>query len=121
MAADLPTTVSDAVLAAAHAGNVGAVIRLSRRARGLSRQDLSKRCKLSQPTLSRIERSRDVRDVATLRILVRELDIPPILVGLADRPAGLALPKRRSSPAPSAGMGISPGTLNEPGAQEDPE
>jgi transcriptional regulator with XRE-family HTH domain len=113
--------VSDAILAAAHAGNVGDVVRLSRRARGLSQQDLGKRCKLSQPTLSRIERSKDVRDVATLRILVRELDIPPTLVGLADQPAGFAPPKRISDPAPLAGMVIPPPARNESGEQEDPE
>ncbi len=121
MAADLPAAVSDAILAAARAGNVGAVVRLSRRARGLSQQDLGKRCKLSQATVSRIERAKDVRDVATLRILVRELDISPTLVGLADQPAGLAPPKRISDPAPLAGMAIPPPTRNEPGEQEDPE
>jgi transcriptional regulator with XRE-family HTH domain len=118
---DLPRAVSDAILAAAYAGDVGAVVRLSHRARGLSQQDLGKRCKLSQPTLSRIERSKDVRDVATLRILVRELDISPTLVGLADRPAGLAPPKRISDPAPSVGVAVPPPTRNEPGEQEGPE
>jgi hypothetical protein len=47
---------------------------------------LGDRCSVSQSTLSRIERSNDVRDVKTLRFVVRELDIPSALVGLANPP-----------------------------------
>jgi transcriptional regulator with XRE-family HTH domain len=83
-------SATDAILAAAQAGKVGEVVRLSRRGQSLTQTQLSDRCNLSQSTVSRIERSNDVRDVRTLRLVARELDIPYVLVGLADPPMGRA-------------------------------
>jgi transcriptional regulator with XRE-family HTH domain len=99
MTGDLRGETSNAILAAARAGRVGEVVRLSRRAQGLTQQELSARCSVSQPTVSRIERSNDVRDIKTLRIVTRELDIPGALVGLADPLTGgvNSLPNRESS------------------------
>ncbi len=77
-----------AILAAAQAAKVGEVIRLSRRACGLTQHQLSEQCKVSQSTISRIERSNDVRDVRTLRLVAHELQLPFALVGLADPPTG---------------------------------
>src|SRR5215468_3973879 len=84
MAGDPRGDAAKAILAAARAGRVGAVVRLSRRAQGLTQRELSDRCRVSQATVSRIERSNDVRDIKTLRVVVRELDIPGALVGLSD-------------------------------------
>jgi len=86
MAGDPRGDAARAVLAAAQAGRVGEVVRLSRRAQGLTQRELSDQCRVSQSTVSRIERSNDVRDIKTLRLVVRELDIPGALVGLSDSP-----------------------------------
>jgi transcriptional regulator with XRE-family HTH domain len=79
---------SRALVAAAQAGRVGEVVRLGRRAMGLTQGDLATRCRVSQSTVSRIERSNDVRDVKTLRLVANELQMPAALVGLAD-PLGI--------------------------------
>lgn len=94
--------ISKAILAAAQAGKVGEVVRLGRRARGLTQQDLGERCRVTQSTISRIERSHDLRDVKTLRVIVRELQLPASLVGLA---VGLANP-------PTSGPSLSEPPVN---------
>lgn len=72
------------LVAAAQAGRIGEVVRLGRRAQGLTQHQLAEQCKVSQSTISRIECSHDVRDVRILRVVARELQFPPALVGLAD-------------------------------------
>ena len=79
-----PACASRAVREAAAAGKVGEVIRLVRRAHGLSQHRLGAATGRSQSTISRIERGGSrTRDVATLRRLGSELDIAPVLLGLA--------------------------------------
>jgi transcriptional regulator with XRE-family HTH domain len=78
-----PACASRAVQEAAVAGEVGEVIRLVRRAHGLSQRQLGAATGRSQSTISRIERGGSgTRDVATLRQLGSELDIAPVLLGL---------------------------------------
>ncbi|MGH3828952.1 MAG: helix-turn-helix domain-containing protein [Pseudonocardiaceae bacterium] len=73
---------------AAAAGDVGEVIRLVRRAHGLSQRQLGAATGGSQSTISRIERGGSgTRDVVTLRQLGSELDIAPLLLGLAGYPS----------------------------------
>ena len=80
-----PACASRAVREAAAAGKVGEVIRLVRRAHGLSQRQLGATTGRSQSTISRIERGGPgTRDVATLRQLGSELGIAPVLLGLAE-------------------------------------
>lgn len=88
---DLPTIAS--VLtgpegrAAVAAGDAGAVLRLARRARGWSQQELERRSGYSQSTISRLERnkSRAARDTTVLVDLAAALGLPPGALGLAAR------------------------------------
>lgn len=75
-----------AILAAARAGMAGEVIRLSRRAQGVTQPELAARTSFSQSTISRIERGKYTPDIPSLREFAKALDIPPILLGLAEHP-----------------------------------
>jgi transcriptional regulator with XRE-family HTH domain len=86
MASDSQEQDSRALVVAAQAGRIGEVVRIGRQAVGLTQGDLANRCRVSQSTISRIERSDDVRDVKTLRIVANKLQVPCALVGLADPP-----------------------------------
>ncbi|MFF3444488.1 multiprotein-bridging factor 1 family protein [Streptosporangium sp. NPDC002721] len=67
---------------AAH--NYGKVVRLARRARGLTQQELGGRTGYSAATISRLETGHQaLDDMTTLRILARALDIPPSWLGLS--------------------------------------
>lgn len=80
-----PACASRAVREAAAAGNVGEVIRLVRRAHGLNQRQLGAATGRGQSTISRIERGGSgTRDVESLRRLGSELDIPLVLLGLAE-------------------------------------
>ena len=80
-----PACASRAVREAAAVGNVGEVIRLVRRAHGLNQRQLGAATGRSQSTISRIERGGSgTRDVEILRRLGTELDIPLVLLGLAE-------------------------------------
>jgi len=82
-----PTAVtSSAILAAARAGKVGEVIRLSRRAQGLTQPQVAGLTTFNQSTISRIERGKYVPDIPSLRVFAKVLEIPAILLGLAERP-----------------------------------
>jgi transcriptional regulator with XRE-family HTH domain len=80
---------SNSLLAAAEAGRIGEVVRLGRQAQRLTQKELAEKCAVSQSTISRIERSSDVRDVKILRVVARTLQFPFALVGLAE-PTGSA-------------------------------
>jgi hypothetical protein len=77
-----------AVHKAAAAGDYGTVIRLCRRERGLTLDELGEACGYSHSALSRLEqRGRwGVYNVATLHRIAEVLDIAPDLLGLAGRP-----------------------------------
>jgi len=82
-----PTVVtSSAILAAARAGKVGEVIRLSRRAQGLTQPQVAGLTTFNPSTISRIERGKYVPDIPSLRVFAKVLEIPAILLGLAERP-----------------------------------
>lgn len=83
-----PPSVNAAIVAAARAGDVGEVVRLSRRTQGITQVELAAQCNVSQPTISRIERSTEVHDIKTLRIIINALAIPPQLVGLSPSAGG---------------------------------
>lgn len=92
-----------AIWSAARDGDIGLVIRLARRAVGLSQADLGAACGYSQSVISRMERGRrrshDVRD---LQLIAQALDLPPHLLGLAD-PEAPELPVYRRDFLTSAG------------------
>lgn len=70
--------------AAVAAGDSGTVVRLARRALGWSQQDLAARSGYSQPTISRLERSRTraTRDTTVLVDLAQTLGLPAPALGL---------------------------------------
>src|SRR3954451_1500015 len=75
---------SPAVLSAAEEGNIGAVLRFARRAKGETQRQTGDAYGYSQSEISRIENGRTgVHDVRTLVRLAEHLDIPPELLGLA--------------------------------------
>lgn len=78
--------VSDQILKAAESGEVGSVIRLARKARHLTQQQLGDLCDCNQSTISRIERGLHDPGISTLRCIAGQLKLPVTLVGLADRP-----------------------------------
>ena len=80
------TSVTPSILAAAQAGNIGRVIRLSRQAQGLTQEQAGDRTGHSQSGISRLERGRPT-DVDELRRVAGALGIPPILLGLAEQPS----------------------------------
>ncbi|WP_440071240.1 helix-turn-helix domain-containing protein [Streptosporangium sp. OZ121] len=70
---------------AAH--DYGKVVRLARRARGLTQQEPGGRAGCSAATISRMETGHQaLDDMTTLRILARVLDIPPSWLGLSSPP-----------------------------------
>lgn len=80
---------------AAH--DYGKVVRLARRARGLTQQELGVRAGYSAATISRLETGHQaLDDITTLRILARVLDIPPSWLGLSSPPAPEDSPAGRS-------------------------
>lgn len=82
-----PSCASVAVREAAAAGRVGEVIRLVRKAQGLSQTQLGAVTGRGQSTISRIERGGSgSRDVDTLRCIGSVLDIPAVMLGLAEQP-----------------------------------
>jgi transcriptional regulator with XRE-family HTH domain len=76
--------ISNSLFSAADAGRIGEVVQLGRRAQGLTQKELAEQCLVSQSTISRIERSNEVRDVKILRVIAKKLQFPAALVGLAD-------------------------------------
>jgi len=73
------------------------VVRLARRAAGLTLAELGARCGYSASTLSRLERGKQpLRDIVVLAAIAEALRIPPQLLGLASPP---------SRHAPSTGSG----------------
>ena len=73
-----------AVLTAVRKGDTGTVIRLARRAKGVTQRQTGDACGYSQSEISRIENGRArVHDIRTLGRLARHLDIPEHLLGLA--------------------------------------
>lgn len=81
-----PACESRAVREAAAADRVGEVIRLVRQAHGLNQARLGTVTGWSQSTISRIERGGSgSRDVDTLRCLGSTLDIPLVMLGLAEQ------------------------------------
>lgn len=80
-----PTVTPGPILAAARAGKVGEVIRLSRRTQGLTQPQVAELTTFSQSTISRIERGKYMPDIPSLRVFARALEIPPILLGLAEQ------------------------------------
>ncbi|MGH3915211.1 MAG: helix-turn-helix domain-containing protein, partial [Pseudonocardiaceae bacterium] len=82
-----PACASRTVREAAAAGRVDEVIRLVRKAHGLSQTQLGVATGRSQSTISRIERGgAGSRDVDTLRCIENVLEIPAALLGLAEQP-----------------------------------
>ncbi|MGW4426133.1 helix-turn-helix domain-containing protein [Streptosporangium sp. NPDC004631] len=66
-------------------GHYGRVVRLVRLASGLTQEQLGARIGYSGPTISRLERGRQaLHDIGTMRLLARELHIPPRWLGLAE-------------------------------------
>jgi len=79
---------SPPVLEAAREGQPGTVIRLARKAYGLTQADLGAACGYSQSVVSRIERGqRHAYDIRLLQRIADILGIPPQLLGLAGRVA----------------------------------
>lgn len=73
-----------AIFSAARDGDVGTVIRLARKATGLTQAELGAACGYSQPVVSRIERGRrHAYDIRVLHQIAQALDLPPHLLGLA--------------------------------------
>jgi len=115
-----PACASRVVREAAAAGQVGEVIRLVRKAHGLSQTRLGAVTDRSQSTISRIERGGSgSRDVDTLRCIGSALDIPAVMLGLAEQPktkrySGLPV-KRRELLFGAATMALTnaslPGTI----------
>lgn len=77
-------STSHAVLEAADRGDVGAVVRLSRRARGETQVQTAVACGFTQSDISRLEQGmRHTHDIRFLQKVATHLDIPPNLLGLA--------------------------------------
>lgn len=74
-----------AILAAAQAGRVGEVLRLSREAQHLTQQQVGTLAQFSQTTISRIEREKYIPDIPSLRRLAEVLALPAVLLGLAEQ------------------------------------
>ncbi|MGH2456373.1 MAG: helix-turn-helix domain-containing protein [Candidatus Limnocylindria bacterium] len=73
-----------AIFSAARDGDVGTVIRLARKATGLTQAELGAACGYSQPVVSRIERGRrHAYDIRVRHQMAQALDLPPHLLGLA--------------------------------------
>jgi transcriptional regulator with XRE-family HTH domain len=73
--------------AAVNAKKYGLVVRLARRAGGLSQGELGAQCGYSAATISRFETgARPLTDITTLRVFARALDLPPETFGLAPDP-----------------------------------
>ncbi|HMH76898.1 MAG TPA: helix-turn-helix transcriptional regulator [Candidatus Udaeobacter sp.] len=76
---------SAALRKAASEGDTGTVIKLARRAKGLTQRQLGEAVGYSQPVISRIEcGEHDAHDVRLLALLAGGLDIPYHLLGLAE-------------------------------------
>lgn len=92
-----------AILSAARHGDIGLVIRLVRKATGLTQAELGAACGYSQPVVSRIERGqRHAYDIRVLQQIAQVLDLPPQLLGLAESDAP-ELPVNRRDFLTSAG------------------
>ena len=86
---------SPTVLSAAEEGNVGAVLRSARRAKGETQRQTGDACGYSQSEISRIENGRTgVHDIRTLVRLAEHLDIPLELLGLATGDSVASLRRR---------------------------
>ncbi|MFI8346502.1 helix-turn-helix domain-containing protein [Streptomyces sp. NPDC085596] len=67
-------------------GDVGAIVRLARRAADITLDELGRQVGYTAASLSRMERGKQpIRDVLLLQNLAASLDIPPHLLGLAPR------------------------------------
>ncbi|MEU8784339.1 helix-turn-helix domain-containing protein [Streptomyces sp. NPDC048637] len=89
--AGLMSWSSQAILEASRVGDYGKVVKLARAARRVSQKQLGEACGTSQSAVSRLEkRGSDSYDTAQLAGAAQHLQIPPHLVGLADRTAALA-------------------------------
>jgi len=55
------------------------LIRTARAARGLSQTELARRCYTTQSAISRLERGHASPSVATLRVIMRALDLDLVL------------------------------------------
>ncbi|MEU8251786.1 helix-turn-helix transcriptional regulator [Nonomuraea sp. NPDC048916] len=88
---------SPQMLAAVASQEYGAVVRLARRRLGLTQEQLGARTGYSAATISRFETGQQLlHDIGTLRILVRELRIPPAWLGLSPLEPGLGVAEGRS-------------------------
>ena len=75
---------SPGIVAAARNGEVGTVIRLARKAQGLTQAELGATCGYSQSVVSRIERGqRHAYDIRVLQQIADTLGVPRQLLGLA--------------------------------------
>lgn len=84
-----PLWSSPAVMDAARKGAPGTVIRLARKAAGLTQAELGDACGYSQSVVSRIERGhRHAYDIRLLQRISDVLGVPPHLLGLAGMAAG---------------------------------
>ena len=84
------------MLSAAEEGNIGAVLRFARRAKGETQRQSGDACGYSQSEISRIENGRTgVHDIRTLGRLAEHFDIPPELLGLATGDGGVESLRRR--------------------------
>lgn len=87
------TPTSPEVLEAAGRGDLGLVVRLSRRARRETQEQTAAACGFTQSDISRLERGqRHTHDIRVLQKLATHLNIPPRLLGLAEDPAELMEP-----------------------------
>jgi transcriptional regulator with XRE-family HTH domain len=84
---------SPAIVAAARSGEIGTVIRLARKAQGLTQAELGATCGYSQSVVSRIERGqRHAYDIRVLQQIADTLGVPRQLLGLASETGELPEP-----------------------------
>jgi HTH-type transcriptional regulator / antitoxin HipB len=79
--------------------DVSAALRLARKARGVSQEELSKQLGIGHGTLSRAETTTDIR-FATLQQIARALDLEPMLIPRRLVPAVEAVVRHGMSEAP---------------------
>jgi transcriptional regulator with XRE-family HTH domain len=109
--------------AAVAAGQTGTLVRLMRKAREWSEQELADRSGYSQATISRLERgvSRAARDMVILADVAQALGVPPAALGvsdLSDQPPILDNVDRRDFFGGAAGLAVAvllPPTVVTPG------
>ncbi|MEO3859439.1 helix-turn-helix transcriptional regulator [Acrocarpospora sp. B8E8] len=87
--------------AAVAVGDYATVVRLARRTRGLTQDQLGARVGYSAATISRLETGQQaLHDIDTLRLLARELAIPPSWLGLSPLAPDDTTPDRRMPALP---------------------